>query len=66
MQITQLKNQKNGVVKPLKDKVEQEYFYTKQWQIEERNADEDIEKNNLIGPFDNIKDALDALKNTKL
>jgi hypothetical protein len=67
MPITQFKNQGNAiVVKPLKEKSEQEYFYTTQWQIGEKNADEDIKKGSLTGPLDNIKDALNALKNTKV
>ena len=41
------------------------YFHTKEWQAGEREADKDITEGNVIGPFDNIKDALKALKTTK-
>jgi AbrB family looped-hinge helix DNA binding protein len=45
---------------------DQEYFYTKEWQANEAEADEDIRNGDLIGPFDNIGDALKALKKAKI
>ncbi len=59
---------KNGqiVIKPVKVvHPDQEYFYTKDWQEGEAEADKDIQEGELIGPFDNIEDSLKALKNTK-
>lgn len=55
------------VLKPVKmihpDEV---YFHTKEWQAGEREADKDIAQGNVIGPLDNIKDALKALKTTEV
>ena len=45
---------------------DQEYFYTKEWQEAEAKADKDISKGHMIGPFDNIKDGLKALKRAKI
>lgn len=42
----------------------QEYFYTKKWQEGEAQADQDIEESEVIGPFEDIEDGLQALKNT--
>ena len=54
------------VLKPVKMVYPDEaYFHTKEWQAGEREADNDIVEGNLIGPFDNVKDALKALKTTK-
>ena len=55
------------VLKPVK-MVHQDdaYFRTKEWQAGESEADKDIAEGNVIGPFDNIGDALKALKTTKV
>ena len=45
---------------------DQLWFWTREWQEGEKAADEDIKNGNTIGPFDNVKDALNALKNTKV
>ncbi len=42
------------------------YFHTKEWQEGEAQADRDIAAGKTIGPFDNIDDALDALKKAKI
>ena len=41
---------------------DQEYFYTKEWQKDEAEADKDIKEGRLIGPFDNADDCIDALE----
>jgi AbrB family looped-hinge helix DNA binding protein len=43
-----------------------EYFYTKDWQEKEAEADRDIEKGDTVGPFDNAKSALRALKKAQI
>ena len=55
------------VLKPVKMvHADEAYFHTKEWQAGEREADKDIAEGNVIGPFDNVKDALKALKTTKV
>ena len=49
------------IPKKLIDK-DQEWFWTKEWQEREREADEAIAKDDIIGPFSNASDALKALK----
>jgi len=44
---------------------DQEYFYAKEWQKGESEADKDIARGDVVGPFDNIKDTLQALKKAK-
>ncbi len=41
---------------------DQRYFHTPEWQKKEEQADKDIEKKDIIGPFDNAEDAIAALK----
>jgi AbrB family looped-hinge helix DNA binding protein len=64
----ELENQKGNIImRPVKlVRPDQEYFYTKEWQKGEAEADKDIAKADVIGPFDNIKDSLKALKNAKI
>jgi len=60
---------KNGdiVMQPVKViHPDQEYFYTKEWQEGETQADKDIAKGDVVGPFDNIKDGLKALKKSRI
>jgi antitoxin MazE len=55
------------VLKPVKMiHTDEACFHTKEWQAGEREADQDIVEGNVIGPFDNIKDALKALKTSKI
>ena len=55
------------VVRPVKVvRADQEYFHTKEWQDKEAEADKDIEEGNVIGSFDNAKDAVKALKRAKI
>lgn len=55
------------ILKPVKVvHPDQEYFYTKEWQKGEAQADKNIAKGEVIGPFDNIKEATRALKTTKI
>jgi AbrB family looped-hinge helix DNA binding protein len=54
------------VLKPAKIiNAEDSWFYTKEWQRGEAEADRDISEGNVTGPFDNIDDALKALKDAK-
>lgn len=60
---------KNGdiVMRPVKVvHPDQEYFYTREWQEGEAQADKDIAKGDVVGPFDNIKDGLKALRKAKI
>jgi AbrB family looped-hinge helix DNA binding protein len=40
----------------------QKYFHTTKWQKKEAEADKDIERGDVSGPFDNIKEAIADLK----
>lgn len=44
---------------------EQEWFWTKEWQKKEREADEDIRKRRVYGPFTNAKDFIRSLRSKK-
>ena len=55
------------VLKPVKlVHREQAYFFTKEWQKGETQADKDIKKGDVIGPFDSAAEAVKALKKTKI
>jgi AbrB family looped-hinge helix DNA binding protein len=55
------------VLKPVKMiHPDQAYFYTREWQEGEAQADKDIEKGEVLGPFDTIKKGLKALKTAKI
>jgi antitoxin MazE len=44
---------------------DQEYFYTREWQGKEAEADQDLAQGRIEGPFENVQDALKALKTIK-
>lgn len=55
------------VIRPVKViHPDQEYFFTKEWQDKEAEADREVAAGELVGPFEISEDALEALKNTKL
>ena len=55
------------VLKPVKViHPDQEYFFTKEWQEKEAAADRDLAQGKVVGPVENLKDALKALKTTKV
>lgn len=55
------------ILKPVKMvHPDQAYFFTKEWQEGEAQADKDIAKGEVLGPFDDIKKGLKALKNAKI
>jgi antitoxin MazE len=55
------------ILKPVKlVHPEQAYFFSKEWQKGEAQADRDIAKGDVLGPFDNIKKGLKALKTAKI
>ena len=55
----------NGLfIKPVKSiNSDQEYFFTKEWQKDEKEADEDIKNGKLSGPFSSSKELMKHLKN---
>ena len=55
------------VIRPVKViHPDQEYFFTKEWQGKEAEAEKDIVDGKVAGPFENARDALKALKNNPL
>ena len=53
------------VIRPVKViHPDQGYFFTKEWQEKEAEADKDIVEGKMVGPFENAPDALRALKKT--
>jgi antitoxin MazE len=60
---------KNGeiILKPVKlVHPEQAYFFSKEWQQGEAEADKDIANGDVLGPFDNLRESLKALKTAKI
>jgi len=41
---------------------EQAYFYSKEWQRDEEEADKDIAEGKMLGPFDTIEDFAQPLE----
>ena len=41
---------------------DQEYFYTKEWQEAEAEADKDIAEGRLVGPFENVDDFIKEIE----
>jgi antitoxin MazE len=55
------------IIRPVKViRPDQGWFYTKEWQKSEEEADEAIAKGEVVGPFEDIKGALKALKKAKV
>jgi len=51
------------VLKPVKViHPEQAYFYSKEWQADEAEADKDIAAGKLLGPFDTVEDFAKAME----
>lgn len=64
----EIEQQKDSlVIKPVKViHPGQEYFYTPEWQKKEAEADDAIAQGEVLGPFDNVKDAIKAIKKAKV
>ena len=57
------KHQSEIVIKPVKVvHPDQEYFYTKEWQKDEADADKDIAANRMAGPFETADDLIKELE----
>jgi AbrB family looped-hinge helix DNA binding protein len=55
------------VIRPVKVvHPDQEYFFTREWQEKEAEAEKDIAAGKVVGPFEDAHDALKALKNQPL
>ena len=60
----EVKNQADGIlIRPVKViRPEQEYFYTKEWQEDEDDADKDIAEGRLSGPFETAEELIKELE----
>lgn len=55
------------VIRPVKVvHPDQEYFFTKEWQQKEDEADRDIAEGRLVGVFEDADKAIKALKTSKV
>ncbi len=55
------------LIKPVKVVYpDQEYFFTKEWQEKEAQADQDLVQDRVAGPFESAAEALKALKTAKV
>lgn len=55
------------ILKPVKMvHPDQAYFYSREWQEGESDADRDITEGNVLGPFDNLEESLKALKTARI
>jgi len=55
------------ILKPVKlVHPDQAYFFTKEWQEGEARADKEIAQGEVLGPFDDLKKGLKALKTAKI
>ena len=51
------------VIKPVKMiHPDQTYFYTKEWQKDEAEVDQELAKGEVIGPFDSVDDLIKELE----
>jgi antitoxin MazE len=54
------------VIRPVKVvHPDQEYFFTREWQQKEAEADRDIAEGRVAGPFEKADEAVKALKTSK-
>jgi AbrB family looped-hinge helix DNA binding protein len=55
------------VIRPVKlVHPDQEYFFSREWQEKEAEAEKDLAENRVVGPFETPEEALKALKHTKV
>ena len=55
------------VIRPMKGvHPDQEHFFSLEWQQREAEADRDLAEGNVIGPFVDVSEALEALKGAKV
>jgi len=53
----------NMILKPVKViDSDHAYFYTKEWQADEAEADKDIAAGRMVGPFNSVEDFAKAMK----
>jgi hypothetical protein len=44
------------------EEVNQDWFWSKEWQKGEKQADKEVAEGKLFGPFGNVEDLLESLK----